>query len=94
MVKTAKLVITKLVIIRLHHRQMAKIRPQLAAAPQPTPSQPMTTLRPRPKLAAVAVLDAVLPRLIEPQQKMPQKIVPIVIMKRRLQRQNLPAMVR
>ena len=43
-------------------------------------------------LAAVAVAE--LPRLIQPQKKIPQKIMPMQITKHRLQRPNLPAMVR
>ena len=62
MVKTAKLVITKLVKIRQRHRQMAKNKPQPA---QPMPLQPITTLGQRPKPAAVVY--AVLPRLTQPQ---------------------------
>ena len=110
MVKTAKLVIIRLVIIRLvriklvtirqHQRQMAKIKPLPAApTPQLMVLQRMTTLRQRPKPAAVAAVDAVLLRLIQPQrimsQKiMPQKIVQLTIIKHQKQRPNRPAMVR
>ena len=104
MVKTAKLVTIRLVTIRLviirqHQRQMSKIRPLPTPTPQPMALQRMTMLRQRQKPAAVAVVDAVLPRLIQPQQIMthqimPQKIAAMQIMKPRLQRPNRPAMVR
>ena len=105
MVKTAKLVIIrlvriKLVTIRQHQRQMAKIKPLPAApTPQLMVLQRMTTLRQRPKPAAVAAVDAVLLRLIQPQRIMsqkilPQKIVQLTIIKHQKQRPNLPAMVR
>ena len=71
MVKTAKLVTIRLVTIRQHQRQMAKIRPLPTPTPQPMALQRMTMLRQRQK--PVAVVDAVLPRLIQPHQIMPQK---------------------
>jgi hypothetical protein len=64
---TVRLVTTKLVTIRQNQRQMVKIKPLLAApTPQLMPLRRMTTRHQRPKPVAVAAVDAVLPRPIQP----------------------------